>query len=302
MRRDRSAERFERALERLAAMSQGDGVPARPVAGTPPGPDSGEPSEPRAHPPHEGAPLGTPVSQDQRDPTAGLVFVDDSYGAATPRPGHIPAPSGRGGASGGPRRPAPLPLRVPTPRRERGIAAASRHSGHVVRTVVAVLVLAALAATGATLVGHRATPNGQHGASGRRTGTAARSGTTPASPTGHTRGSSPTTGSTAQAGATSTTTTTTTTTTPAHVGTAPVVASISPSSGSSGTQVVIAGSGFFSADGRIVVTFGGVVTQTRCPDEQSCVATAPARPAGTSVPVVLQTESGSSKPVDFTYR
>jgi len=209
VRRDRSAERFERALERLAAMSQGDGAPARPVAGAPPGPDSGGPSEPRAHPPHEGAPLGTPVSQDQRDPTAGLVFVDDSYGAATPRPGHIPASSGRGGASGGPRRPAPLPLRVPTPRRERGAAAAPRHSGNVVRTVVAVLVLAALAATGATLVGHRATPNGQHGASGWRTGTAARTGTTPAPPTGHTRGSSPTTGSTAQAGATSTTTTTT---------------------------------------------------------------------------------------------
>ncbi len=284
-------------------MSQGGGARARPIAGAPRGPAPAEPSAPRAQPPRGGTPLGAPASQGQADPAAGLVFVDDSYGAASPRPGHIPTPSGRGGTSGGLRRPAPLPLRVPKPRRERGAAAAPRHSGHVVRAVVAVLVLAAVAATGATLVGRRATPSARHGTSGQHAGGVAHTATTPAPPTGHTRSSTPTTGSAPRAGASSTTTTTTTTTTtPARAGTAPVVASISPSSGGSGTQVVIAGSGFFSADGRIVVTFGGVVTRTRCPDEQSCVATAPARPAGTSVPVVLQTESGSSKPVEFTYR
>jgi hypothetical protein len=66
--------------------------------------------------------------------------------------------------------------------------------------------------------------------------------------------------------------------------------------------VAITGTGFFSADGQIVVTFGGVVTATRCPVEQRCFAIAPSLPAGKSVPVVIRTESGASRPVVFSYR
>jgi hypothetical protein len=66
--------------------------------------------------------------------------------------------------------------------------------------------------------------------------------------------------------------------------------------------VTISGTGFFSPDGQVVVTFGGVVSPTRCPVEQRCTAIAPALPAGRSVPVVVRTEAGSSRPVAFSYR
>jgi hypothetical protein len=83
---------------------------------------------------------------------------------------------------------------------------------------------------------------------------------------------------------------------------APVLASLAPSTGHPGQQITILGSGFFSTNGTIVVTFGGVVVPTRCPTEQRCVVTVPPPPRGaTSVAVQLRTSTGTSNARTFSY-
>ena len=81
----------------------------------------------------------------------------------------------------------------------------------------------------------------------------------------------------------------------------PVIDGVQPTSGAAGQVVTISGSGFFSADRRILVLFAGQAAPTRCPSETRCLATAPAGLSG-DVAVVVQTESGSSNPARFTYR
>lgn len=86
-------------------------------------------------------------------------------------------------------------------------------------------------------------------------------------------------------------------------GSPPRVSSIEPSSGPGGSQVTVLGSGFFSPDRRILVEFGGSPTSTSCPTSTRCLATVPAgaRP-GTTTGVRVQTQSGQSNAVTFTYR
>ena len=96
-----------------------------------------------------------------------------------------------------------------------------------------------------------------------------------------------------------------TTSTPPSLGTpggAPVISSLSPSSGSSGQTLQVAGSNFLSSDGQIVATFAGQVAPTSCPSQTMCSVTVPpsAAPPG-PVPVSITTSAGTSNTVTFTY-
>lgn len=92
---------------------------------------------------------------------------------------------------------------------------------------------------------------------------------------------------------------TTTSTTPS--GATPVVQALVPATGHAGDQVTVEGSGFFSANGQVFVTFDGTVVPTRCPSEERCIATVPP-PAGRSAAVVeVRTTAASSNSVEFRY-
>lgn len=88
-----------------------------------------------------------------------------------------------------------------------------------------------------------------------------------------------------------------------HNGPKPVLAAVSPASGSAGEHVTLRGHGFFSKDGRITVTFGPAEAPVSCPNETTCHATVPARPAKSpgTVGVTVSTETGSSNQVTFKY-
>jgi hypothetical protein len=77
-----------------------------------------------------------------------------------------------------------------------------------------------------------------------------------------------------------------------------VLASLSPGIGSAGQQITLSGSGFIGAGGYIAATFDGVVVPTRCPSEQTCLVTTPARGSG-EVTVRLRTSAGESNPLVF---
>ncbi|HXW79260.1 MAG TPA: IPT/TIG domain-containing protein [Acidimicrobiales bacterium] len=83
----------------------------------------------------------------------------------------------------------------------------------------------------------------------------------------------------------------------------PVLAALSPSSGAAGQTVTISGSNFLSSDGVITVSFGGRPAPIDCPDQDTCTATVPTAPSGSSGPVrvTVTTSSGTSNPVTFTY-
>ncbi len=85
-------------------------------------------------------------------------------------------------------------------------------------------------------------------------------------------------------------------------GGAPVISSLSPSSGSGGQAVQVAGSNFLSSDGQIVATFAGRVASTSCPSQTMCTVTVPpsSAPPG-PVPVTITTSAGTSNTVTFTY-
>lgn len=85
-------------------------------------------------------------------------------------------------------------------------------------------------------------------------------------------------------------------------GGAPVISSVSPSSGSSGQTLQVAGSNFLSSDGQIVATFAGQVAPTSCPSQTMCTVTVPpsSAPPG-PVPVTITTSAGTSNTVTFTY-
>ncbi|HTW97403.1 MAG TPA: IPT/TIG domain-containing protein [Acidimicrobiales bacterium] len=81
---------------------------------------------------------------------------------------------------------------------------------------------------------------------------------------------------------------------------APVIAALSPASGSAGQRVTITGSNFLSADDRIVAYFGASPAPTSCPSSDLCVVSAPSGLSGT-VAVQVRTESGASNAASFRY-
>lgn len=96
-------------------------------------------------------------------------------------------------------------------------------------------------------------------------------------------------------------TTTTTAPAPAAPG-GPVLSSISPSSGSPGQTVTLTGSNLFSPSGLITVTFGGIQAGVSCPSSTTCVATVPSGlTPSPSIPVVINTGTGASAAVPFSY-
>jgi hypothetical protein len=80
----------------------------------------------------------------------------------------------------------------------------------------------------------------------------------------------------------------------------PVISSLSPSSGSAGQSVTVAGSNFLSTNGQIVATFNGQVAPTSCPDQSSCTVTVPPSTAP-SAQVIITTAGGASNAVTFSY-
>jgi hypothetical protein len=80
----------------------------------------------------------------------------------------------------------------------------------------------------------------------------------------------------------------------------PVIASLSPSSGSAGQSVTIAGSNFLSTSGQIVATFNGQVAPTSCPAQSTCTVTVPPS-TSPSAQVVITTAGGASNAVTFSY-
>ena len=98
------------------------------------------------------------------------------------------------------------------------------------------------------------------------------------------------------------TSTSTTTTVPSTPGAAPVISSLTPSSGIAGQGLQVAGSNFMSSDGQIVATFNGQVAPTSCPAQNTCTITVPPPPPGSqSAQVTITTASGTSNAVTFTY-
>jgi hypothetical protein len=102
------------------------------------------------------------------------------------------------------------------------------------------------------------------------------------------------------AGGATPTSTTTSTTVVAAPGGPPVISSLSPSSGSAGQGIQVAGANFLSTNGEIVATFNGQVAPTSCPAQNTCTITVPAS-TSPSAQVVITTASGSSNSVTFTY-
>ncbi|MGC8626066.1 MAG: IPT/TIG domain-containing protein [Acidimicrobiales bacterium] len=69
--------------------------------------------------------------------------------------------------------------------------------------------------------------------------------------------------------------------------------------------MTLTGRGLFSANGHISVTFGPALAPVACPSETTCHVQVPSqRLPGSlrSVPVSIETQSGTSNPVTFTYR
>jgi hypothetical protein len=92
---------------------------------------------------------------------------------------------------------------------------------------------------------------------------------------------------------------------PAVTGTpgGPTITSVTPSQGSPGQTVTIAGSNLFSSNGQVLAYFGDVVAPTACASESSCTATVPqAAPGANRVDVTVKTSAGSSNGEPFTYQ
>jgi hypothetical protein len=95
--------------------------------------------------------------------------------------------------------------------------------------------------------------------------------------------------------------TTTSVPTPATPGGPPAISSISPSSGSAGQSIQVAGSNFLSSDGQIVATFNGQVASTSCPAQNTCSVTVPPMTGASSAEITITTSSGTSNAVAFRY-
>ena len=93
----------------------------------------------------------------------------------------------------------------------------------------------------------------------------------------------------------------TSTTVPPAAGGPPVISTLSPSTGTAGQGIEVAGANFLSASGQIVATFNGQVAPTSCPAQNSCSVTVPPMSGGQSAQVVITTASGTSNALTFTY-
>jgi hypothetical protein len=86
-------------------------------------------------------------------------------------------------------------------------------------------------------------------------------------------------------------------------GAAPAIASLSPSSGTAGQVVTVAGSNFMSADGHIAAHFDGQAACIACPSPAVCTVTVPtAVGAANPARVTVTTDAGVSNAANFTYR
>lgn len=95
--------------------------------------------------------------------------------------------------------------------------------------------------------------------------------------------------------------TTTSTAPPATPGGPPVIASLSPASGTAGQGIQVAGSNFLSSSGEIVASFNGEVAPTECPAANTCTVTVPPMSGSSSAQVTITTASGTSNAVTFNY-
>ncbi len=121
-------------------------------------------------------------------------------------------------------------------------------------------------------------------------------GVTPSSGRTHTKG-----GGAAGGSGRRTTTTSSTTPVSATPGGPPVISSLTPSSGSAGQGIEVAGANFLSPTGQIEATFNGQVAATSCPAQNTCTVTVPPMSGSSSAQVTITTASGTSNPVTFTY-
>ncbi len=93
----------------------------------------------------------------------------------------------------------------------------------------------------------------------------------------------------------------TSTTVPPPAGGPPVISALSPSSGTAGQGIEVAGANFLSSSGQIVATFNGQIAPTSCPAQNTCSVTVPPMSGGQSAQVVITTASGTSNALTFTY-
>jgi RHS repeat-associated protein len=82
--------------------------------------------------------------------------------------------------------------------------------------------------------------------------------------------------------------------------TAPVISSLSPTSGESGTAVTVTGSNFGSTKGSSTVTFGGIAAQTNSWSSTSIVAVVPSNVANSAANVQVTVGGTGSNSVSFT--
>ena len=159
---------------------------------------------------------------------------------------------------------------------------------------ISIAVVAALVVIAGIALAVSAGGGGQQGAAPPSAvpTTAHHSGT---SPTAHHPASGP------NAGRSKGPSTSTSTAPPATPGGPPVIASLSPASGSAGQGIQVAGSNFLSSSGQIVATFDGQVAPTSCPAQNTCTVTVPPMNGSPAAQVKITTASGTSNAVTFTY-
>jgi hypothetical protein len=87
-------------------------------------------------------------------------------------------------------------------------------------------------------------------------------------------------------------------------GAAPIISSLSPSSGAAGQAITILGANFMSPSGHISARVGTRLASIACPQQSTCTLTVPPPDPGTtgSVSVTVTTDSGTSNAVSFSYR
>jgi IPT/TIG domain len=203
------------------------------------------------------------------------------------------APAGRAPSPNRPARPGPSPTRParPGPYQAAPPRPPRRRSPGVLPWAVAVLILLNLAA-GAVLAlsltnSSQNTPSAQG-----------------SHPTGTHKPTSATTAATSPSDRVTSSTAPGSSSLPAQPpGAGPVLAGISPASGQAGQVVTLTGTGLFSANGVITVTFGSAQASVVCQTETACRATVPPRGAASSgtVSVTVKTQSGTSNKLAFSY-
>jgi hypothetical protein len=185
------------------------------------------------------------------------------------------------------------PLPPSAPERRATETRARRSPLEVAVWVAAAMVLVAAGALAASL----GTSGGRNGAN---TPPASGHSAAPATPHAHAggRGSGPST----SPGNSSTTTTTTAAVVLPNASGPPVIAALTPASGSAGQAILVAGANFLSSSGQIIATFDGRVAATSCPAQNTCNVTVPPAPSGSqTAQVVITTAGGTSNTMTFTY-